>query len=51
MIKKPEQIHVSIADPAIPGEVNVDNCIINNSKHLQCTIPPTPGVFGCNLQS
>ncbi len=41
----------TVADPAISGGVNVGNCITNNNKHLQCTIPPTPGVFGCNLQS
>ena len=41
----------TVADPAISGGVNVGSCITNNNKHLQCTIPPTPGVFGCNLQS
>jgi hypothetical protein len=41
----------TVADPAISGGVNVGNCVTNNNKHLQCTIPPTPGVFGCNLQS
>jgi hypothetical protein len=41
----------TVADPAVSGGVNVGNCITNNNKHLQCTIPPTPGVFGCNLQS
>ena len=41
----------TVADPAISGGVNVGNCITNNNKHLQCTIPPTPSVFGCNLQS
>src|SRR6478672_12724384 len=41
----------TVADPAISGGVNVGNCITNNNKHLQCTIAPTPGVFGCNLQS
>ena len=41
----------TVADPAISGGVNVGNCVTNNNKHLQCTIPPTPGVFGCNLRS
>jgi hypothetical protein len=41
----------TVANPAISGGDNVGNCITNNSKHLLCTIPPQPGVFGCNLQS
>ena len=41
----------TVADPAVSGGVNVGNCVTNNNKHLQCTIPPTPGVFGCNLRS
>ena len=45
------QLTCTVADPAISGGVNAGNCITNNNKHLQCTIPPQPGVFGCNLQS
>ena len=41
----------TVADPAISGGVNVGICTTNNGKQLQCTIPPQPGVFGCNLQS
>ncbi len=45
------QLTCTVADPAISGGVNVGMCTTNNGKHLQCTIPPQPGVFGCNLQS
>ncbi len=46
------QLTCTVADPAISGGVNVGICTTNNNnKHLQCTIPPQPDVFGCNLQS
>jgi hypothetical protein len=45
------QLTCTVANPAISGGDNVGDCTTNNSKHLQCTIPPQPGVFGCNLQS
>lgn len=45
------QLTCTVANPAISGGDNVGNCTTNNSKHLLCTIPPQPGVFGCNLQS
>jgi hypothetical protein len=45
------QLTCAVANPAISGGDNVGNCTTNNSKRLQCTIPPTPGVFGCNLKS
>jgi hypothetical protein len=41
------QISCSVADPAISGGVNVGDCTANTGWHLQCTIPPQPGVFGC----
>jgi hypothetical protein len=41
----------TVANPAVSGGDNVGNCTTNNNKHLICTIPPQPGVFGCNLQS
>ena len=43
--------HLTCTEAAISGGVNVGNCITNNNKHLQCTIPPQPCVFGCNLES
>lgn len=42
-----KQINCSVADPAISGGVNVGDCSANTGWHLKCTIPPTPGVFGC----
>jgi hypothetical protein len=45
------QLTCTVANPAISGGDNVGDCTTNNSKHLQCTIPPQPGVFGCILQS
>jgi hypothetical protein len=45
------QLTCTVANPAVSGGDNVGNCTTNNSKHLLCTIPPQPGVFGCNLQS
>ena len=41
----------TVANPAVSGGDNVGDCTTNNSKHQLCTIPPQPGVFGCNLQS
>jgi hypothetical protein len=41
------KISYSVADPAISGGVDVGDYTTNTGWHLQCTIPPQPGVFGC----
>lgn len=42
-----KQINCNVADPEISRGVNVGDCVANTGWHLQCTIPPQPGVFGC----
>jgi hypothetical protein len=44
------EIQCDVANPAISGGDNVGECTANTGKHLQCTIPPQPGVFGCFLR-
>lgn len=34
----------------ISGGDDVGECTANTGKHLECTIPPQPGVFGCFLR-
>jgi hypothetical protein len=38
-----------VADPEISGGDNVGDCTTNTGLHLECVIPPQPGVFQCNV--
>jgi hypothetical protein len=38
-----------VADPEISGGDNVGVCTTNTGLHLECVIPPQPGVFQCKV--